>query len=306
MAMSPEPARGTDAVPARRRAARRGSRRSASGRRSFTSTLRTLDDLAASGVQVSIRVDDLDRGTALVSGDDHVALPVSGLGVVPLLVEVAARFEEGTLDPADPAGPRPPASSGGPGIWRHLNGAHLTLGDAAVLAAAAGDAAAANALLERVSIAAVRARLEALGMTRSAVMDGFRDVRGPDDPPNVALGTTAEYAGLFAELADSRAVSPQVSAQVVEWLGLGMDLTLAASASGVDPFAHDADAHGLLLFTKTGRDPGILAEAGVLAGPHAGLAYALTVCFDDLSILHRMRAHEAFRVLGADLMEYVF
>ena len=306
MAMSPEPTRGTDAAPTRRRGGRRGPRRSASGRRSFTSTLRALDDLAASGVQVSIRVDDLDRGTALVSGDDHVALPVSGLGVVPLLVEVAARFEEGTLDPSDPAGARPSSASGGPGLWRHLRGAHLTLGDAAVLAAAAGDAAAANALLGRVSIAAVRARMEALGMTRSAVMDGFRDVRGPDDPPNVALGTTAEYAGLFADLAESRAVSPQVSAQVAEWLGLGMDLSLAAAATGVDPFSHDADAHGLLLLTKTGRDPGILSEAGVLAGPHAGLAYALTVCFDDLSILHRLRAHEAFRVLGADLMEYVF
>ena len=48
------------------------------------------------------------------------------------------------------------------------------------------------------------------------------------------------------------------------------------------------------------------AEAGVLAGPRAGVAYALIVCFDDLSISHRLRAHEAFRTLGLDLMEYVF
>ncbi|MGB4777539.1 MAG: serine hydrolase, partial [Microbacterium sp.] len=47
-------------------------------------------------------------------------------------------------------------------------------------------------------------------------------------------------------------------------------------------------------------------EAGVLAGPRAGAAYALIVCFDDLSIAHRVRAHEAFRALGADLMEYVY
>jgi beta-lactamase class A len=44
----------------------------------------------------------------------------------------------------------------------------------------------------------------------------------------------------------------------------------------------------------------------VLAGPRAGVSYALTVCFDDLSIAHRLRAHDAFRVLGLELMEYVF
>jgi beta-lactamase class A len=44
----------------------------------------------------------------------------------------------------------------------------------------------------------------------------------------------------------------------------------------------------------------------VLAGPRAGVAYALFVCFDDLSIAHRLRVHDAFRVLGVELMEYVY
>ena len=61
-----------------------------------------------------------------------------------------------------------------------------------------------------------------------------------------------------------------------------------------------------LFVNKTGRDDGIRVEAGVLAGPRAGLAYALIVCFDDLSVMHRLRAHEAFRTLGVELMEYVF
>ena len=82
--------------------------------------------------------------------------------------------------------------------------------------------------------------------------------------------------------------------------------TLVAAATGLDPFARDDDDHGLLFINKTGRDRGVRAEAGVLAGPRAGVAYALVVCFDDLSILHRLRAHDAFRTLGVDLMEYVF
>jgi beta-lactamase class A len=36
------------------------------------------------------------------------------------------------------------------------------------------------------------------------------------------------------------------------------------------------------------------------------VAYALIVNFDDLTIAHRLRAHDAFRVLGVELMEYVY
>ena len=89
-----------------------------------------------------------------------------------------------------------------------------------------------------------------------------------------------------------------MSAQVAEWLSLNHDLSLVASATGLDPFAHENDEHGLLFINKTGRDAGIRVEAGVLAGPRAGVSYALIVCFDDLSITHRLRAHEAFRTLG--------
>jgi hypothetical protein len=74
-----------------------------------------------------------------------------------------------------------------------------------------------------------------------------------------------------------------VSAQVSEWLSLNQDLALVAASTALDPFAHDDDRHGLLFVNKTGRGDGIRAEAGVIAGPRAGAAYALIVCFDDLS-----------------------
>lgn len=105
---------------------------------------------------------------------------------------------------------------------------------------------------------------------------------------------------------NSTAVTAGVSAQVAEWLSLNQDLSLVGSATGLDAFDHENDEHGLLFVNKTGRDAGIRVEAGVLGGPRAGVAYALIVCFDDLSIAHRLRAHEAFRTLGTDLMEYVF
>ena len=304
--IAPEPKRDAESLRGSRRSNRRLPRRAAVGRRSFTSTLKALDELAATGARVSVRITDLNRGTAVLAGDDFVTLPVAGLGVVPLLIEVAAGFESGELDPLeiiDKSSLEPVTVAG---VWQHLKAPALPLADLAVLTAATGDALAANALIERVGLPAVRARIELLGMSHSALLDRFRDERGPDDAPHFALGSARELADVFAALVNSQAVSAGVSAQVAEWLSLNHDLSLVASATGLDPFDHENDEHGLLFINKTGQDAGIRVEAGVLAGPRAGVSYALIVCFDDLSITHRLRAHESFRTLGTDLMEYVF
>lgn len=294
------PLRGT------RRGNRRLPRRAAVGRRTFTSTVKALDELAHSGAQVSVRVDDLDRGNAVFAGDDFVTLPIAGLGVVPLLIEVAAQIEAGTLDALEIVEREGVDRVENGGVWQHMKAPALPIADLAVLAAAAGDSTAANALIARVGLPAVRARIEQLDLANSALLDRFRDARGPDDAPHVALGTTRELAALFGALVNSSAVTAGVSAQVAEWLSLNHDLSLVAAATGLDPFAHFNDKHGLLFINKTGRAAGVRSEAGVIAGPRAGLSYAMTVCFDDLSITHRLRAHDAFRVLGVELMEYVF
>lgn len=300
------PSRGTGSLRGSRRSGTRVPRRAAVGRRSFASTLKSLDELASSGARISVRITDLDRGTSVLAGDDFVTLPVAGLGIVPLLIEVAAAFESGAVDPLEIVERGSVEQVAGAGIWQHLKAPALPLSDLAVIAAATGDALASNVLIERVGLPAVRARIEQMGLTRSALLDRFRDERGPDDAPHVALGSARELAETFAALVNSTVVSPAVSAQVAEWLSLNHDLSLVASATGLDPFAHENDQHGLLFVNKTGRDAGVRVEAGVLAGPRAGVSYALIVCFDDLSITHRLRAHEAFRTLGTDLMEYVF
>lgn len=306
MGIAPEPRRDAESLRSSRRGGRRLPRRAAVGRRSFTATLKALDELAASGARISVRITDLDRGTSVLAGDDFVTLPVAGLGVVPLLIEVASGFESGSLDPLEIIEKSSIGPVAGAGVWQYLKAPALPLSDLAVLAASAGDALAANALIGRVGLPAVRARIEQLGFAHTALLDLFRDERGPDDAPHVALGSARELAELFAALVNSTAVTAGVSAQVAEWLSLNQDLSLVGSATGLDAFDHENDEHGLLFVNKTGRDAGIRVEAGVLGGPRAGVAYALIVCFDDLSIAHRLRAHEAFRILGTDLMEYVF
>ncbi len=144
-------------APTARRGGRRVASRSVTGL-TFASSMRALEALAAAGAEVSVRVDDLDRRTVVLAGDDHLVLPVAGLGVVPLLIEVAARFEDGSLDPFETIDRRTLVPVRAAGIWAHLATPALPLADLAVLAAATGDTLAANALLARVGLDGVCAR----------------------------------------------------------------------------------------------------------------------------------------------------
>ena len=109
------------------RAASHPRRRGAPVRRGFAATEKTLDALASAGARVSVRVSDLDRGTPVLVGDDFVTLPVAGLGIVPLLIEVAARFEAGSLDPLEIVDRSAGDEVGIAGLWRHLAAPALPL-----------------------------------------------------------------------------------------------------------------------------------------------------------------------------------
>ena len=92
--------------------------------------------LSSSGAQVSVRVADLDTGAEALTGDDHLTLPVAGLGVVPLLIEVAAQIEFGQLDPLEIIERRSVDEVALAGLWQHLAAPALPVRDLAVLAAA--------------------------------------------------------------------------------------------------------------------------------------------------------------------------
>lgn len=288
-----------------RRGRSRRSRRASSVNRSFSSTVRALDALTQAGAQVSVHVADLDREIAIASGDDFITYPIADLGSVALLIEAAVRLADGRLDADEPVDIDEDARLTDSGIWRHLQSQTLRVGDLPVLSAAVGDTAATNALIKRIGLRAVHDRMTRLGFKRTALLDRHRDVRGPDDAPHVALGSTHELAIIFSRLVNSQIVDPFVSMQVAEWLNLNADLSLVGSATGLDPLRHETDEHGLLFINKTGRADGVRAEAGVLAGPRAGVSYAMTVVFSDDTISHRLRVHDAMRTFGMELMEFV-
>ncbi|MCI0156715.1 class A beta-lactamase-related serine hydrolase [Leifsonia shinshuensis] len=272
----------------------------------FTRGFDALGRLAVQGVQVSARATDLSTGEVLFSVDDHVVMPTASIGKVLLLVEVSARLQSGQLSPLVQLDRAPQDVAGDSGIWQHLQVPALPVSDLAALVGATSDNLATNVLLRRVGLEAVSARTESLGLTRTALLDLVRDHRGPDDAPQLSVGSANELTWLFSALARGEIVDAQTSRQVISWLSLNSDFSLVSSAFGLDPHSHRHPEHGILLVNKTGTDEGVRSEVGVLRGPRAGVTYAVSTYFDDTALPARLGVIDGMRTVGLDLLEYVF
>ncbi|MHA7984682.1 serine hydrolase [Rathayibacter sp. CAU 1779] len=290
---------------ARHNGGRRGKHRGHEPAESFSRGFAALGELALAGVQVSARAVDLATGAVLFSVDDHVVMPTASIGKVLLLIELAARLESretSSLSLVDRTQPDAVADSG---IWQHLAAPSLPLADLAALVGATSDNLATNVLLRRIGLDAVRVRTETLGLKHTAMLDLVRDHRGPDDAPQLSVGSAKELTWLFSALARGEVVDAGTSKRVIGWLSLGHDLSMVASAFGLDPLAHRAPDHGLLLVNKTGTDSGVRGEVGVLRGPRAGVAYTVCTAFDDGDLSTRLGVLDGMRAVGRDLLDYV-
>ncbi|MDJ0333645.1 serine hydrolase [Salinibacterium sp. G-O1] len=254
---------------------------------------------------MSASVVDLNSGKTLVAIDDRIVLPTASIGKILLLIEVSARLTARDLPGLGIMDKTPLDAIGDSGLWQHLQVPSLPATDLAALVGATSDNLATNVLLRQVGLAAVRARTESLGLTRTALLDLVRDRRGPDDAPQLSVGSTAELSWLFGALARNEIVDPVTSQRVLGWLSLNSDTSMVAGAFALDPLAHRGVDHDTLLVNKTGTDTGVRAEAGALRGSGRAVAYAVTVQFTDDNLAARMRVLEAMRVVGVDLLEYV-
>jgi beta-lactamase class A len=271
----------------------------------FAAGFHALAHLALDGAQVSARATDVNTGRVLFSVDDHVVLPTASIGKVLLLLEVSANLGAGGYSRYDLLDRLPADEAGSAGIWQHLHAPTLPLSDLAALVAATSDNLATNVLLSRVGLDAVRHRADEIGLKRTALLDRVRDRRGPDDAPQLSVGSMAELVWLFAAIARGEVVDATTSYRVADWLALNHDLSMVAGSFGLDPLAHARSDHNLTLFNKTGTDRGLLSEVGVLRGPRAGVAYGVTLSYHDARLADRLAALQAMRTIGLDLLEYV-
>ena len=217
------------------------------------------------------------RGDRVIAEiDPDRILRIASLGKLLVLMAAAARIQ---ADPAfaDHLLPRPAAPVADSGLWQHLSVGSLSVADACVLTASVSDNLATNALIAGLGLDACNAVARESGCPSFAIHDIVRDIRSADDPPCLAEGSAQDAVALLALIdRDAR------WSRVRSWLSLGVDHSMALGALGADPLSpgavgEPAHAH------KTGSDPGVRADAGLIGPPGAALAYAVIANTDPSS-----------------------
>ena len=233
------------------------------------------------GVRWSAAVVDATSGDTLWEHDADRVLKTASVGKIFLLVEVARRAAEGTLDLAEEVARREDEMVADSGVWHTLAVDALPIADICGLICAVSDNLATNVLVRRLGIDAIAATSRSLGFVDSALLDRVREERLPEHPPTLSRGTARELARLMSALHRGEVVSREVSDQVLSWLALNTDLSMVASAFGMDPLAHQDPDRGLLLRNKTGTISTARIDVGVVSGKTGAIAYAVLANWDD-------------------------
>ncbi|MBV9832064.1 MAG: serine hydrolase [Marmoricola sp.] len=265
-----------------------------------------LPDLspAGPGEAWSVCVLDARTGAELAAVDPDRTLGTASVAKVFALVELARRLEDGSLDPSDVLDRRNVVPVGDSGLWQHLRVDRLPVVDVAALVGATSDNLATNVLLGLLELEHVQRTATDLAPGGSTLHDLVRDHRGPGDPPTLSSGCARDWALVFAGLHRGEVVSRGVSARVLGWTAANTDLSLVASAFGLDPLAHAEPDLGLRLWNKTGTDAGTRADVGLVARGEAAVAYAVLCGWDDAhEPAARRRVLERMRAVGAAILD---
>lgn len=264
-------------------------------------TMRPFETDAASGslerVAWSMAVLDAVTGETLWDYEPSLTLRTASVGKLFLLVEVARQVEAGELSLEERIERTAALAVADSGLWHVLGVNGLSIGDACSLIGAVSDNLATNVLLERISLEAVTATTLAIGVTQSALLDRVREYRLPQHPPTLSHGSAGELALFLARLYTGVVVSPAVSRRVLAWLALNTDLSMVASAFGLDPLAHAEEDRGVCLWNKTGTISTARIDVGVVECGGRSLAYAVLANW-DATAPHQQRADPRRAVLG--------
>jgi beta-lactamase class A len=247
------------------------------------------------GVDARLHALDVDTGRDVGSGADEQVVIASVFKVL-LVLEFARQAAAGQLDPAERVLVRAEDRLGGWGTAGCADDVELSLRDLAHFAMSVSDNTAADLLLRRVGPDVVPLLAAELGLTRTRVVGGprqvlesmFADVGARDadefarifaglpvervrqlrvfDPEHTTSSTAREITRLLAMIWRDEAGSPEACAVVRDLMA--RQLFWTRLASGFPPEVRVA--------AKTGTLPGLHIEAGVVQYPDGG-RYAVAV-----------------------------
>ena len=256
---------------------------------------------ALAGTSWSVVVREAASGQELFTHEPDRLLRTASVAKLFLLLEVAERLEAGTLGPDHPVRRDPVEPVADSGLWQHLAVDTLPVVDAAVLVGAVSDNLATNVLVDLVGLEAVQERARRTVTGGSTLHDLVRDVRTPTDPPTLSEGCASDWAGVMAGLHTRSVATPGACRRVLGWLATGVDLSMVASAFGLDPLAHVEPDRGVSLWSKTGTSDGLRADVGLVRTPQATVSYAAICNWDPGQAALREPVLAAMRELGGEI-----
>jgi len=234
---------------------------------------------AAATVNWAISIRDA-AGRELANYNADRTMQIASVGKLLLLVEVARQFSEGTLAADDMLSQDPALLVADSGLWQHLHIDALSIHDLCVLVASVSDNLATNILLKRIGFQRLRELCKSLDLANTALLDYVRDPRGPNDPSTFSTGSASELSRLMSQISRKELVSQEVSEHVNAWLAAGVDLSMVASAFGLDPLSHATSGRHFVIRNKTGTDTRIRADVGTVGRDGFWLSYAVIANWD--------------------------
>lgn len=241
-----------------------------------------VDDFDAFSGEVSVIVRRLAPSSATVLEHNADAiLQTASSAKIALLVAVARAIESGELGADEQLRRDSAPFVRDSGIWWQLDQPTLSVADAAKLVGTLSDNLATNVLLQRLGgPRAIAAAAHEYGIEGFTLHDFVRDERLPEHAPALSTGSARAYAKAFALLSMRAGEDDSVATRVLEWMRDNADLSMVASAFGLDPLAHTEADRGITLINKTGTSEGVRADSGLVMRGETTIAYSCLINWD--------------------------
>ncbi|MCV7332816.1 serine hydrolase [Mycobacterium cookii] len=266
----------------------------------------SIDDVvnAATDIDWAISIRDA-TGDALAGRNADRSMEIASVGKLLILVEVARQCDAGMLSGGELLARDPTLLIADSGLWQHLRIDELSVHDLCILVASVSDNVATNVLVKRIGLQRVRELGASLGLADTAVLDYVRHHRGPGDPATFSTGSASELSSLMSRISAKELVSQAVSVTVGDWLATGVDLSMVASAFGLDPLSHATSSGDFFLRNKTGSDPGIRADVGTVGHNGFRFSYAVIANWDTSDRSATGAALSGMSAMGKALREAI-
>lgn len=229
------------------------------------------------GLVVSAFAVDVDSNAVLFEHGADIVLNTASVGKVFLLHRLLTEVDAGVRSLEDRVARRPVEWMDNSGLWYLLQADELSLYDVAALIGAVSDNAATNTLTRVIGLPVVQEHTRASGYLASGLDDIVRWPLPPGAPRTLSHATARELVRFVGRAARGDDLTAASADTLQRWLGAGMDLSMVASAFGLDPLAHYFFDRDIWLWNKTGTISTVRADMGLVMSPTRRIAYAVLV-----------------------------